>query len=217
MRFVLLCKVGPNVILLSGSRNCLIINSSQHACYLKHGVFGHTILESKMNFKVALIALGLAGALVGTVQAADNTISKKITLTAQINDALFVSKADGSTWYGTEALDATDYTQQKFAKTLPVRVWSTHDEFNVSLAQPLKMSNGTYEMTNAVVGFDEQSIIYGAPLAVTQTVAGVGGYDQVHNLNISVDAPVKSGSAATNGSYSGDLIMMFEPVASVEE
>ena len=50
-----------------------------------------SILECKMNFKVALIALGLAGALVGTVQAADESISKKITLTAQINDGLFVS------------------------------------------------------------------------------------------------------------------------------
>ena len=170
-----------------------------------------------MNFKVALIALGLSTALVGMVQAADNTVSKKITLTAQINDALFVSKPDGSTWYGTEALEATDYTQKKFSKTLPVRVWSSNDEFNVSLAQPLKMSNGTYEMTNAVVGLDEQTINYGAPLSVTQTVAGVGGYDQIHNLNISVDAPVKTGSAGTNGSYSGDLVMIFEPVASVEE
>ena len=168
-----------------------------------------------MNFKVALIALGLSTAMVGMVQAADNTVSKKITLTAQINDALFVSKPDGSTWYGTEELEAADYTQKKFAKTLPVRVWSTNDEFNVSLAQPLKLTNGNYEMTNAVVDLGDQAVTYGATLSVTQTTAGVGGYDQVHNLAISVDAPTKVGSVSTNGSYSGDLVMIFEPVAAV--
>ena len=171
-----------------------------------------TILESKMNFKVALIALGLAGALVGTVQAADNTVSKKITLTAQINDGLFVSKADGSTWYGTEELVANDHTQASFSKTLPVRVWSTADDFNVTLAQPLKMSNGAYEMTNAAVSVDEKALAFGTALTIEQTVAGVGGYDQVHELAINVDAPTKSESGpSTNGSYSGDLVMLFEP------
>ena len=168
-----------------------------------------------MNFKVALIALGLSAAMVGMVQAADNTVSKKITLTAQINDQLFVSKTDGSTWYGTEELAAADQTQRKFSKTLPVRVWSTTEEFNISLAQPLKMSNGTYEMTNAVVGLGDQAVTYGTPVAVTQTTAGVGGFDQVHNLAVSVDAPTKIGNVSTNGSYSGDLVMIFEPVAAV--
>ncbi|MBM1189233.1 CS1 type fimbrial major subunit [Pseudomonas lundensis] len=170
-----------------------------------------------MNFKVALIALGLSGALVGVAQAADNTVSKKITLTAQINDALFVSKPDGSTWYGTEELDATDYMQKKFTKTLPVRVWSTNDKFNISLAQPLKMSNGAYEMANASVNLGDKAITHGAPVAVTQTVAGVGGYDQIHNLGINVDAPTQSGAVSTNGSYTGDLVMIFEPVAAAEQ
>ena len=170
-----------------------------------------------MNFKVALIALGLSGAFVGMVQASDNTVSKKITLTAQINDALFVSKPDGSTWYGTEELNAADHFQKKFTKTLPVRVWSTNDKFNISLAQPLKMSNGAYEMTNAIVDIDDKAISYGAPVAVTQTVAGVGGFDQIHNLAISVDAPTKIGNVSTNGSYSGDLVMIFEPIAAAEK
>ena len=179
---------------------------------LTHGVHGYLILEYEMNFKVALIALGLAGALVGTVQAADNSISKKITLTAQINDGLFVSKADGSTWYGTEELVANNHTQTSFSKTLPVRVWSTADDFNVTLAQPLKMSNGTYEMANAVVSMGEQALTFGSPITVEQTVAGVGGYDQIHDLAINVDAPTKSATGpSTNGSYSGDLVMLFEP------
>lgn len=164
-----------------------------------------------MNFKVALIALGLSTAMVGMVQAADNTVSKKITLTAQINDALFVSKPDGSTWYGTEELEANNYTQTSFSKTLPVRVWSTADDFNVTLAQPLKMSSGAYEMVNAAVTLDDQVLEFGSVLTVAQTVGSVGGYDQVHELAISVDAPTKVGAVSTNGSYSGDLVMLFEP------
>ena len=164
-----------------------------------------------MNFKVALIALGLSTAMVGMVQAADNTVSKKITLTAQINDALFVSKADGSTWYGTEELIANDHTQTSFSKTLPVRVWSTADGFNVTLAQPLKMSNGAYEMTNAAVSLDTKALTFGTALTVDQTVTGVGGYDQIHQLAVSVDAPTQVGAVSTNGSYSGDLVMLFEP------
>ena len=164
-----------------------------------------------MNFKVALIALGLSGALVGMAQAADNTVSKKITLTAQINDALFVSKADGSTWYGTEELAANNHTQTSFSKTLPVRVWSSADDFNVTLAQPLKMSNGAYEMTNAAVSLNAKPLTYGSALTVDQTVAGVGGYDQIHQLAVSVKAPTKVGTVSTNGSYSGDLVMLFEP------
>lgn len=164
-----------------------------------------------MNFKVALIALGLSTAMVGMVQAADNTVSKKITLTAQINDALFVSKPDGSTWYGTEELAANDHTQTSFSKTLPVRVWSTSDNFEVSLAQPLKMSSGAYEMVNAALTLDNQVLEFGSVLTVDQTVEGVSGYDQVHELAISVDAPTKVGAVSTNGSYSGDLVMLFEP------
>ena len=164
-----------------------------------------------MNFKVALIALGLSAAMVGMVQAADNSVSKKITLTAQINDALFVSKSDGSTWYGTEELDANNHTQTSFSKSLPVRVWSTADDFNVTLAQPLKLSNGAYEMVNPVVTVDNKALNFGSVLTIDQTVAGVGGYDQIHDLSISVDAPTKVGAVSTNGSYSGDLVMLFEP------
>lgn len=164
-----------------------------------------------MNFKVALIALGLSTAMVGMVQAADNTVSKKITLTAQINDALFVSKPDGSTWYGTEELAANDHTQTSFSKTLPVRVWSTAEDFNVTLAQPLKMSSGAYEMVNAAVTVDTKALNFGSALTIDQNVAGVGGYDQVHELAITVDAPTQVGAVSTNGSYSGDLVMLFEP------
>lgn len=174
-----------------------------------------------MKLKNILIAMGLSGALIGMAHAAPsstNIVSKKITLTAQINDAMFVSKADGTTWYETEELEPLDQTQKAFSKTLPIRVWTKNSEFNVSLAQPLKMSNGTYEMTNTTVSIfhagGEGAVTFGKPLKVTQTVAGNGGYDEVHNLKISAKAPTKTETGpSTDGSYSGDLVMLFEPVA----
>ncbi|MFP3503672.1 CS1 type fimbrial major subunit [Burkholderia sp. SIMBA_062] len=171
----------------------------------------------KLN-KIAL-ALGMSAALFGMAQTAQaEPVSKKITLTAQINDAIFVSKPDGSTWYGTEELNATDYTQKKFTKTLPVRVWSKNPDFNVSLAQPLKMSSGKYEMKNPQVTFSsnggDAAVQFGSVQKITQVVAGNGGFDEIHNLKIDVDSPDMIGSNSTNGSYSGDLVMVFEPVAS---
>lgn len=176
-----------------------------------------------MKISQLLLALGMGTVLVGTVVAAPlpaNTVSKKITLTAQINDAIFVSKPDGSTWYGTEELDADDYRQKQFSKTLPVRVWSKNTDFNVSLAQPLKMSNGNYEMVNAKVSLGsaqgDKALSFGTAQKITQVVSTADGYDEVHNLNISLGAPTMVGTLSTNGSYSGDLVMLFEPVAAAK-
>ncbi|WP_246794236.1 CS1 type fimbrial major subunit [Burkholderia perseverans] len=172
-----------------------------------------------MKLTKLVTALGVAVAFCGMAHTANaDPVSKKITLTAQINDAIFVSKPDGSTWYDTEELSANDYTQQKFSRSLPVRVWTKGKDFNVSLAQPLKMSSGRYEMQNAVVTLSsnvgDQEVKFGAQQKITQTVAGNGGYDEIHDLKINVDAPKQVGDTSTNGSYSGDLVMMFEPVAS---
>ncbi|EDT44004.1 CS1 type fimbrial major subunit [Burkholderia ambifaria] len=171
-----------------------------------------------MKLNKIVLALGMSAALFGMAQTAQaDTVSKKITLTAQINDAIFVSKPDGSTWYGTEELNATDYTQKKFTKTLPVRVWTKSPDFNVSLAQPLKLASGKYEMKNAQVTLSsnggDAAVQFGAVQKVTQVTAGNGGFDEVHNLTINVDAPDIIGTNSTNGSYSGDLVMVFEPVA----
>ncbi|KVU49253.1 CS1 type fimbrial major subunit [Burkholderia cepacia] len=170
-----------------------------------------------MKLSKLVLALGVTGALFGMAHTAQaDSVSKKITLTAQINDGIFVSKPDGSTWYGTEELQANDYTQSKFSKTLPVRVWTKSADFNISLAQPLKMSSGKYEMRNAKVQLSsaagDAEVKFGSPQKITQTVAGNGGFDETHDLKINVDAPVADGSK-TNGSYSGDLVMVFEPVA----
>ncbi|RQS09921.1 fimbrial assembly protein [Burkholderia sp. Bp9002] len=161
----------------------------------------------------------MTAALFGIAQTAHaDSVSKKITLSAQINDGIFVSKPDGTTWYGTEELEPTDYTQSKFSKSLPIRVWTKSKDFNISLAQQLKLSSGKYEMKNAKVMLastaGESEVKFGAVQKITQSVVGNGGYDEIHNLKINVDAPTKIGTQSTNGSYSGDLVMLFEPVAS---
>lgn len=169
-----------------------------------------------MKLNKILIALGLAGALVGMAHAAP--VSKTITLTAQINDAIFVSKPDGSTWYGTEELEAKDYKQEEFTKTLPIRVWSKVPAFRVSLAKPLQLSSGPYQMTNASVAIThvagEKVLAFGTPQDIPQISSRNGGYDEQHDLKISVKAPTKPApnSPSTNGSYSGDLVLLFEPI-----
>ncbi|MDF3202858.1 CS1 type fimbrial major subunit [Pseudomonas sp. 1912-s] len=176
-------------------------------------------MKFRTKINVVFIAMGLSGFLLGGAQAATlpaKPLSKKITLTAKINDSIFVSKPDGSTWYGTEELESVDYTQKEFTKTLPIRVWSKIADFNLTLAQPLKMTNGSYEMADASVSIShvggEGSVVFGKSLKVTQVVAGNGGFDEVHNLKISAKAPLKTG-ASTEGTYSGDLVMIFEPSA----
>ncbi|WP_260463967.1 hypothetical protein [Burkholderia sp. Bp8963] len=86
------------------------------------------------------------------------------------------------------------------------------------LMQPLKLSNGNYEMTHAKVALTSNAgdaeIAQGAPRKVTQVKLGSDGYDEVHNLKISVDVPIRQGAVSTNGSYSGGLVLMFEPAAS---
>ncbi len=168
-----------------------------------------------MKLSKILIAMGLAGAFAGMAHAAP--VSKTITLTAQINDAIFVSKPDGSTWYGTEELDAKDYKQTEFTKTLPIRVWTRGAAFNVSLAKPLQLSNGVYQMTESKVSMThatgEGDVKFGSPLKVVQVALKTDGYDEQHDLKISVKAPIKTANStvSTNGSYSGDLVLLFEP------
>ncbi|NIE56318.1 MULTISPECIES: CS1 type fimbrial major subunit [unclassified Burkholderia] len=171
-----------------------------------------------MKFSKLVLALGTAAAFLGIAHTAQaEPVSKKITLTAQINDGIFVSKPDGSTWYSTEELEANDYTQSKFSKTLPVRVWTKNPDFNISLAQPLKLASGNYEMKNAKVTLGsaagDSEVKFGAVQKITQTIKGSTGYDEIHNLKINVDAPTQLGTLSTNGSYSGELVMVFEPAA----
>ncbi|CAM4094429.1 CS1 type fimbrial major subunit [Serratia silvae] len=173
-----------------------------------------------MKFNKLTLMLGMSLFIgSGVANAApSNQIPKTIHLTAQINDSLFVSKPDGSSWYDVEEIKPVDYKQQKFAKTLPIRIWSKNESFKVTLAQPLKMSNGNYEMPNAKVTIDTSAgakeLATGTALEVKQTTKSGTEYDQVYNLNIAMDAPTAVDSRSTNGNYSGDLVMLFEPSVS---
>ncbi len=174
-----------------------------------------------MKIRKLVLALGASSALAGIAhagQVSTEAVVKKITLTAHIGDSIFVSKPDGSTWYGTVELDADDYTQQTFNKTLPIRVWTKNPDFTVTLAHPLKLSNGSYEMANAQVVLTSAGgtsvVAPGATSKITQVKQAEGGFDEVHDLKIRVAAPARTGAASTNGSYGGDLVLLFEPTAS---
>ncbi|MEB7861189.1 fimbrial protein [Raoultella ornithinolytica] len=163
-----------------------------------------------MNLSKIILALCLGSTLVSIAHAAP--VSKKIMLTAQINDAIFVSKPDGSTWYSTEELYADDYKQTHFSRTLPVRVYSTKADFNVSLAQPLQMLNGALMLQNPSVVFGAADFTHGSK-KITQTTPGAdaGTFDQTYELKIGVDGPTVATGESRNGSYSGELVMLFEP------
>lgn len=156
----------------------------------------------------AILSTGMAHAATG--------VQKNINIIATINDAIFVSKPDGSTWYDTEELFARDYTQTSFASNdLPVRIYSKSADVQVSLVNPLTVHrNDGVQFANVVVNFAGQTLAApgGTKTDVVQTTVANGGFDNTYTLKITADAPATlSGTAAANGQYQGDLVMMFEP------
>lgn len=165
--------------------------------------------------KVILLVAATAIFTNGFAQAAEG-VKKEITIVANINDAIFVSKPDGSSWYDKEELFAKDYTQSEFAsKNLPVRVYTTGTEVNVSLVQPLTIARADGSaLTNVMINFAGKPVVKGTPVKVTQTTIAPGGFDNTYTLKISAKAPVAApggGTGSTNGQYQGDLVMLFEP------
>ncbi|MHA7847794.1 CS1 type fimbrial major subunit [Serratia sp. D1N4] len=161
--------------------------------------------------KILLSVVAAAILSTGMAQAATG-VNKKITIVANINDAIFVSKPDGSTWYDKEELFAKDYTQTSFASNdLPVRVYTTDTDVNVSLVQPLTVNRlDGAQLSTVAVTFAGKPVVVGAPVKVTQTTVAPGGYDNTYNLKITAKAPTNV-TGTTNGSYQGDLVMLFEP------
>ncbi|AWV02760.1 hypothetical protein DM992_25665 [Burkholderia sp. JP2-270] len=148
-------------------------------------------------------------------------VVKKIALTAHIGDSLFVPKPDNSAWYDVVELNATDRTQQSFASTLPIRVRTTNPDINVTLLQPLRLSNGRAEMAHAKVvltgNAGNAEIASGSARTLTLVKPardGFDGYDETRNLKVSAHVPAVSGAASTNGTYHGDPVLMFEPATS---
>ncbi|MFC0227484.1 CS1 type fimbrial major subunit [Serratia aquatilis] len=154
----------------------------------------------------AILSAGMAHAATG--------VEKEITIVANINDAIFVSKPDGSTWYDKEELFAKDYTQTEFASNdLPVRVYTTDNEVNVSLVQPLTINRADgAQLSDVVVNFAGKAVVQGTALKVMQTTTAPGGYDNTYTLKINAKAPTNA-TGSTNGAYQGDLVMLFEPKA----
>ncbi len=68
------------------------------------------------------------------------------------------------------------------------------------------------QLSNVVVNFAGKTVVQGTPLKVMQTTTAPGGYDNTYTLKIDAKAPTNA-TGSTNGSYQGDLVMLFEPKA----
>ncbi len=176
-----------------------------------------------MKIRTSLTALVACGALTGIAHAGSTSpqaVVKTITLVAHIGDSLFVSKPDDSA-YDVVELNVTDGTRQAFATTLPIRVRTTTPDINVTLLQPLRLSNGRDDLANAKVVLtgkaEDAEIAPGAARTLTLVKPGhdgFDGYDETRNVRISAQAPAVGGTVSTNGRYRGDLVLVFEPAAS---
>ncbi|WP_431225870.1 CS1 type fimbrial major subunit (plasmid) [Serratia sp. L9] len=166
--------------------------------------------------KMLLSVVAAAVLSTGMAHAADG-VEKKINLVATINDAIYVSKPDGKSWYTTEELYAKDYTQTEFASNvLPVRIFSKAEKVDVSLVQAVVIhKDDGAEFQNVVVNFAGKTLpASGSANTITQTTVANGGFDNIYDLQILADAPTMVGGAsadANNGQYQGDLVMLFEP------
>lgn len=162
--------------------------------------------------KKTILSVVVASVLSSAMAHAATGVQKEITIVANINDAIFVSKPDGSTWYDKEELFAKDYKQTEFSsKDLPVRVYTTDNEVNVSLVRPLTVARADGAQLSAVaISFADKPVVQGTPVKVTQTSTAPGGFDNTYTLKINAKAPVGS-AGSTNGQYQGDLVLLFEP------
>ncbi|KAF1038068.1 MAG: hypothetical protein GAK33_02794 [Burkholderia lata] len=171
----------------------------------------------------ALVACGALTSIAHAGPASPQAVVKKITLTAHIGDSLFVSNPDDAA-YGVVELNATDARQQTFAAALPIRVRTTNPDINVTLLQPLRLSNGHDDLVDAKVLLTgnagkagDAEIVSGGARTLTLAKSahdGFDGYDETRTLKISARAPGAVGAASAHGPYRGDLVLMFEPAAS---
>lgn len=166
-----------------------------------------------MKLNKLIIAIGLSAASIGVASAAD-PLTKSIDLKATINDSIFVSKPDGSSWYDTvEELQANNHTQTKFSKKLEVRVYSSMNGFQVSMVTPLTLTNGGLGM-DGTVKLGGKTLSATAEKIKMTTPAGNGApataRDEVYDLEIEAIPRAVAAGISRNGAYTGKLAMVFE-------
>lgn len=165
--------------------------------------------------KKILLSVVAAAILSSSMANAAPGINKKIAIVATINDAIFVSKPDGSTWYDKEELFASDRYQTTFASNdLPVRIFSTSDKVDVTMVQPLTVVRGdSTQLSDVKVTLGGLDLSTAAAAELTQTTPVTGGFDNTYTLKINAKAPTTIATGtSTNGDYQGDLVMLFEPM-----
>lgn len=145
-------------------------------------------------------------------------VMKTIKITANISDSIFVSRPGGSGWYNTVSLAATDGTQKSFAADIPLQVWTSTPGVDVSLVHPLDLTrtDAAYKMEQVKVKFGDGSSA-GKDLGVdhasqtfVQKIKVGNGYQGVYHLQINANSPTTADRTATQGYYTGDLVMLFE-------
>ncbi len=173
------------------------------------------------------LAVIIAGGLLffsgmSQAQAHNASVTKTITITATLGDSIFVSRPQGGDWYQTVDLAATDGTQQSFASSIPLQVWSTTPQFNVSLVHPLEIArtDSAYKMDGVKVKFAGEGSngkdlgASGAAQTFNQKVKVGNGYQSVYQLKVNANAPKSNGNTDTQGLYTGEMVMLFEIAAS---
>lgn len=175
-----------------------------------------------MRFDQCLAVIGLCSALSAVAHAdpaAPQAVVKRIKLVAHIGDSLFVTKLDHAP-YDVVELTATGNSGQMMTATVPIHLRTTDPDVNVTLLQPLRLSNGRDDLTNAKVMLKGKSGDVEI-VANTARVIAMGkpasddfvGFDEVHQVKISAKAPAASEPSPVSRSYRGDVVLIFEPTA----
>jgi hypothetical protein len=174
----------------------------------------------KMRTPMLVLALGAAMASAGIAHAGPSpatSVVKRIRLTASIGDSLFASVRDRSTGRDVVELAAVDRDGKTLGATLPIRVWTTGDDFDVTLARPVTFPNGIDGAAGAQVTLASQAgEVTLAPDGIShvkQVKHNPNGDEAVHTLRIRVDASAGAGAAGMNRRDVGELVMLFETPA----
>ncbi|RQS58214.1 hypothetical protein DID99_05935 [Burkholderia sp. Bp8986] len=178
-----------------------------------------------MKIHHQLAALAACCALTGLTYAGPTSpqaVVKKITLTANIGDSLFVSRPDNSALGDVVELNATGGAQQTVGATLPIRVRATNPDINVVLLRPSGSPSGVDGLADVKVGLTDNAgnrgMVPGAGRPVRLAKRGhdgFDGYDETHDVKISAHVQdVRGTGQPTVGRNPASVVLVFEPAAS---